>query len=284
MDDNLIDNDRHNAGGPAAGATERANEGDRSAGLVAALPNYSRRLLFTASLLGALAGLISSGVGETGLLEEPAKREKFIAAGHHLDEPTGPTILAAARITLARHHAIFGGLFGFFLGTVGGLARRSIIAALVAGLAGGGVGAGIGAGAAFLALPIYARHLQLEGGDMLGSLILHACLWTGIGAAGGLALGLGLGGRLRVLQTAIAGALGALCGVLFFEVLGAIVFPLDETGSPISATARTRLLARLLVAVLAAAGAALVAIQSRPQAAALDLAPNRHDADRSPSD
>jgi hypothetical protein len=284
MHDNIIDNSPHNAGGPAAGAPGRANEDDGPAGLVAVLPDYSRRLLFSASLLGALAGLITWGVGETGLLEEPAKREKFIAAGHNLDEPTGPTILAAARITLARHHAILGGLFGFFLGTLGGLARRSIKAGLIAGLAGGGVGAGIGAGAAFLALPIYARHLQLEGGDMLGSLILHACLWTGIGAAGGLALGLGLGGGLRVLQTAIAGALGALCGVLFFEVLGAIAFPLDETGSPTSATARTRLLARLLVTVMAAGAAALAASQSKPQTVSLDLAPERHDADRSPTD
>jgi hypothetical protein len=140
---------------------------------------------------------------------------------------------------------------------VGGIAQRSIGAALVAGLAGGAIGAGIGAGAAFLALPVYSRHLQIEGGDLLGSLILHVCLWTGIGAAGGLALGLGLGGGARTLKTAIAGALGALCGVFVFEILGATVFPLDETGLPTSATARTRLLARLLVALMAAIAAAL---------------------------
>jgi hypothetical protein len=249
MDDHVVDNDPHKAAGLAADAVE-------------ALPDYSRRLLVWASLWGALAGLISWGVGETTFLDKPPKHEQFIAAGHHLDEATPTTKLAAMRITSARQHALFGGLFGFFLGAVGGIARRSTGAGVVAGLAGGGLGAGIGAGAAYFALPIYARHLQMEGGDLLGSLILHACLWTGVGLAGGLALGLGLGGGLRTFKTAIAGALGAFCGVVVFEVLGAIVFPLDETGSPSAATVRTRLLARLLVTVMAAGAAALAASQA----------------------
>ncbi len=263
MDDHIVDNDRL-----ADDATERAGEDHQSAGPVTALSAHSWRLVLAAALLGALAGLITWGVGETTLLDEPAKHEKFIAAGHHLDEATPTTKLVAARITSARVHAVFGGLVGFFLGMFGGVARRSIGAGLVAGLAGGASGAGIGACAAYFTLPIYEHHLQLEGGDLLGSLIMHGCLWTGIGLAGGLALGLGLGGGLRTVKTAIAGAVGAVCGVFLFEFLGAILFPFDETGLPSSATAKTRLLARLLVAVLAAVGAALASRPNSPHAAA----------------
>jgi MFS family permease len=211
-----------------------------------------RRLLLLASLWAALAALVSWGVGEAKLLEAPAKPERSTPA----------TKEAAARVTSARLQAVFGGLLGFVLGSVGGMARRSMGAALTAGLVGAGVGAAVGAGASYFVLPVYARYRQMDGGDLAASLVLHASLWAGIGAAGGLALGLGLGGRLRPLQTALGGLLGAIAGGLLFDFLGAAAFPLEETGLPTSSTARTRLLARLLVAVLAAAAAAWAASQT----------------------
>jgi hypothetical protein len=247
MDHNIIGTDPHKA-----------------AGLAAVVPDYSRRLILTASLCGALAGLISWGVGESAVLVAPAKREHFTAAGHQIFEPTPETKLAADQITSARVNAVFGGLLGLFLGMAGGIARRSIGAGLVAAVAGSGLGAGTGALAAFFVLPVYSRHLLFDGGDLLASLIMHGCLWTGIGAAGGLALGLGLGGSQRTLKAALAGALGAIGGVVLFEFLGATLFPYDETGLPTSATARTRLLARLLVAVAAAVAAALASGASSP--------------------
>jgi hypothetical protein len=101
------------------------------------------------------------------------------------------------------------------------------------------------------------------GGDLAASLLLHAGLWAGIGAAGGLALGLGLAGRLRTWQSALGGLLGAIGGGLVFDFMGAFAFPLEERGLPTSSTARTRLLAQLFVAVLAAAGAAWAAWRTR---------------------
>jgi hypothetical protein len=130
---------------------------------------------------------------------------------------------------------------------------------LTAGLFGAGVGALVGAGTPHLVLPVYAQYRQIHGGDLTASLVLHGSLWAGIGTAAGLALGLGVGGTLRALKAAGGGFLGALCGALIFDFLGALAFPLEETWLPTSSTARTRLLARILVAVMAALGAAIAA-------------------------
>jgi hypothetical protein len=206
--------------------------------------------------------VISWGVGETKLLEAPAKQERFVAAGRRIEWSTPATREAAAGITSSRLHAVFGGLLGLVLGVVGGRVRQSMRAAVTAGLVGAIAGAVLGGGASSLVLPAYARYRQVSGGDLGASLVLHASLWAGIGTAGGLALGQGLGGWSRSLPAALGGLLGAIGGGLVFDLLGAWAFPLEETGLPMSATARTRLLARLLVAVLAAAGAAWAASQT----------------------
>jgi hypothetical protein len=203
-----------------------------------------------------VAAILSLGVGEAKLLEAHAKRDRFVAAGRTIEWSTPATKEAAATTTSSRLHAVFGGLLALFLGWVGGWARGSVRAALVAGLVGAGAGAAAGALAPYLVLPAYARYRQMYGGDLAASLVLHGTLWAGIGAAGGLALGLGMGGRLRTWHAALGGLFGAIGGALLFDLLGALFFPLDETGLPMSSSTRTRLLARLTVAVVAAAAAA----------------------------
>jgi hypothetical protein len=226
--------------------------------------DISPRPLILLASLGALpAAIFSFGVGETKLLEAAAKHERFVASGRTIDWSTPATKEAAATATSSRLQAVFGGLLGLFMGWAGGWARQSARAALAAGLFGACSGALLGAAAPYLVLPAYARYRQMEGGDLGASLVLHASLWAGIGAAGGLALGLGLGGLSRAWRSALGGILGALCGGLLFDLLGAMIFPLEETGLPTSSSARTRLLARLLVAILAAAGAAWAACQTR---------------------
>jgi hypothetical protein len=133
----------------------------------------------------------------------------------------------------------------------------------MAGLVGACAGAAVGAAVPYLVLPGYAGYRQMHGGDLAASLVLHGCLWAGIGAAGGLALGLGLEGRSRIWLRALGGLLGAIGGAILFDLLVAFAFPLEETAMPTSSSARTRLLARLMVAVLAAAGAAWAASQKR---------------------
>ncbi len=259
MADPMLKPDPSNAAGHAAGADGE----DRSAGSTEALGDRSPwRLLLLASLGGVLAGAISWGIGESRLLEVRLKHEHFMAMGRPIDGTPVASRLAGEQVTSARLHAVFGGLFGFFMGLASGIARRSVGAALTASLLGAGLGAALGGGAAYLALPVYARYRHTTGGDLVGSLLLHCGLWVGIGAVGGLALGLGLGGGPRMLKAAGAGILGALCGVLVFEFLGALAFPLEETGLPTSATARTRLLARLLVALPSAVAASLAATRT----------------------
>ncbi len=220
------------------------------------------RLILIVSLWAALAALISWGIGETKVLRVTAKQERFMAAGRQIEWETPTTRNRAAQVNTASLNAVFGGLLGLFLGLAGGLLRRSPKAALVAGINGAGLGAGLGGVVTYFVLPFYARYRQWNSGDLVVALVLHTSLWAGIGAVAGLAFGLGLGGRLRLLKATAGGLLGAICGGILFDLIGALAFPLDETGEPMSTTGRTRLLARLLVAVFAAAGAAHFAGQS----------------------
>jgi hypothetical protein len=53
-----------------------------------------------------------------------------------------------------------------------------------------------------------------------------------------------------------------MAGVLVYEMVGAVAFPLDGTSDPISATSVTRLFARLAATIFVSAGAAIGAIGS----------------------
>jgi hypothetical protein len=248
--------------GNGTGTPGPAAEDDAGAGQPWISP---RRLTVFASLCGGLAALCSFGVGEARLLDAAAKHERFVVGGQTIVWSTPATKEVAATVTSARLHAVFGGLLGLFLGCTGGWARRSARAAVTAGLLGAGLGAAYGAVVPRFVQPAYARYRQVQGGDLAASLVMHGVLWAGIGAAGGLALGLGLGGRSRTWRAALGGLIGALGGALLYDLLGAVVFPLEETGLPTSSSARTRLLARIMVAVLAAAGAAQAASNTRPR-------------------
>ena len=81
---------------------------------------------------------------------------------------------------------------------------------------------------------------------------------------GGLALGIGSGARGDKLVTILIGGLvGGFLGALVYELIGAFAFPMAGTTKPISETG-TRAIARLAVAIFAAAGAAWGAGESRP--------------------
>jgi hypothetical protein len=114
-------------------------------------------------------------------------------------------------------------------------------------------------------VPIAARDLVMVSESLLFAMAIHGGIWSAIGAAGGLAFGVGLGGGRDVaLRAAIGGLLGAALGTMVYDLAGAVIAPLAETGSPLSATSSTRLLARVAVAVLAATGAAWAAAGARP--------------------
>jgi hypothetical protein len=130
---------------------------------------------------------------------------------------------------------------------------------VAAGLAGAAVGSLGGVAASWVLLPLFYRNEDPISGDLILPLLTQGGVWTVVGAAGGLALGLGRGGRGLALRAGLGGLLGAALGAIVYEAVGAFGFPNDETDQPVSKTWVTRLLVRVLVAVLTAAGAALAA-------------------------
>ncbi len=209
---------------------------------------------------GLIAGFASWLVGETfqgrlrpGLLATNGFPTAEEASAH-------ATVSAAAGMleaTLA--FASLGAALGLALGVAGGSARQSARAASIAGISGAILGAVAGAAMTQLLLPIYFRFHDPDHEDLRLVFLIQGGIGAVIGAAGGaaLALGIGLGDRGRAVRAILGGLLGGIAGVVVYEFVGILAFPLDETTMPISATGGTRLLARLAVAVLASAGAAM---------------------------
>jgi hypothetical protein len=161
---------------------------------------------------------------------------------------------------------MLGAALGLGLGLAGGLARRSAGAALGAGGLGLALAAAAGACAAAGLVPYYLAHVNRDADDLLLPLLIHAGCWAPIGAAAGLAYGVGMRGVRGALAALLCGLLGALIGTLVFEVIAPFAFPLAKTSEPISASWGSRLLARLSIALFTAAGAALAtqAVVSKP--------------------
>jgi len=150
-----------------------------------------------------------------------------------------------------------GAVFGFALGLAGGAARGSALAAVIAAVVGSILGGFAGAGMARVMLPIYFRNiLKSDSGDLTLAILVLGANWSVIGAVAGAAFGIGLGDRNRIVGVLFGGLLGALAGVLVYEMVGALAFPLDGITSPLSKTWGTRLFARLAVTTLASAGVA----------------------------
>jgi hypothetical protein len=158
---------------------------------------------------------------------------------------------------------LMGAAVGIVLGLAGGLARRSPRASAVAAFLGLFMGAAAGGGSALAAVPLASHVRERDPGnmatEMASSLLVHGLPWAAVGAVGGLAFGIGLGGRDRASRGLLAGLLGAIAGAFLYEILGALVLPSAKTDEPIAASWGIRLLAQLLAVILPAVGiAALV--------------------------
>jgi hypothetical protein len=210
---------------------------------------------------GLIAGFASWLIGETfhGRFKPPDGR-----TGVRL------TPIQIQSLAMARHAAqgfeatiafgSLGAVLGLALGLAGGCARGSARAALIAAIAGSILGGTAGAVMPSVLLPIYFRMYNPDREDMILAILIHGGNWSVIGAAAGAAFGIGLGDRGRALRALLGGLLGAIAGVLVYEVVGGLAFPLDGTSDPLSATWGTRLFARLAVTILASAGAAIGAL------------------------
>jgi hypothetical protein len=168
---------------------------------------------------------------------------------------------------------LMGGTVGLALGLAGGLARRSARAAAAAACLGLVLGMAAGTGLALAALPVASRLHERDPGnmsvEMASSLLAHSSTWGAIGAVGGLAFGLGLGGRGRAVRCLLGGLLGAVAGAFLYEIIGALALPGTKTIEPVAATWGIRLLAQVLAVIPTAAGvAALIPDPASPRGGA----------------
>ena len=119
---------------------------------------------------------------------------------------------------------------------------------MAAGATGLLLGGGVGAALSWLILPIYYAHST--GGELSYSLLVHGGIWLAVGAAAGLAFGIGLGGSVRCAPRGTGEACAALLAAVIYEFAGGILFPQALTDRPLSQTWESRLLARLLVTLI----------------------------------
>jgi hypothetical protein len=155
-----------------------------------------------------------------------------------------------------------GGFLGLAMGLAGGLAQRSATASARAAILGLVLGTPAAASAALVILPIFFKRHDPQTGDLVLPLFTHGGIWSTIGVVGGLAFGLGLGGRGKWKATLVGGLVGAAAATIVYEIVGAVAFASNKTELPLSSAITTRAMAQLLVAVLSAVGAVLALRQS----------------------
>jgi hypothetical protein len=224
-------------------------------------------------LAAALAGLLAWAGGEwvEKANEVPAVSE-FTVPGSSQFARRAAAI--TTRSTLS--YGLLGSALAVALGLAGGLSRRSPRRALAGAGAGLVLGAVAGAMAARVFVPLFLRNENTQAEDLLLPLLTHGGIWSPVGAAAGLCLGLGFDGPgTRALRSALGGLAGAVLATLLYEVAGAVAFPLDQTGQPISAGAGSRLFARLVVSV-AVAAVAVISLRS-PGPPGVKLGPRASD-------
>jgi hypothetical protein len=163
-------------------------------------------------------------------------------------------------------YAILGSILSLGLGVTAGLlnGRRSILRVFLAGLAGAVLGAFGGAASSYGLMPIYFSHLETA--DLTLSMLIHLGIWTAVGAASGVAFGIGSGSRAVFVQSLIGGIAGAALGTTLFDLSGAF-FPLAHTERPLGEEAGTRLAGYILLGLCIAVGIVVVASQ-KPRVAA----------------
>jgi hypothetical protein len=161
----------------------------------AALTVRAARLWTWAVGAGLVAGLAAWFVGERLLV---AYHGELTPTGGGIPKPeVGLALIAAKKLVATLTFLTLGATLGLALGIAGGCARWCLTAAGRAGLAGLVLGGVAASGAALVLLPVYFAHHDPLDDSLVLPLMTHAGVAASIGAAGGLALGLGLVGPVR---------------------------------------------------------------------------------------
>jgi hypothetical protein len=218
------------------------------------------RLLGYALAAGLLAG---TGALLTGELVLSRYRSDLLAPLSIRPSPDEMRRWKDARLYSATlTFTAMGGFLVMALGFAGGFARSSVSGGTRVAIVGLLLGAAAAASVALVLVSFFFKRYDPQSGDLMLPLLTHGAIWSVIGALGGLALGLGLGGRGRWRAALVGGLVGAAAATIVYEVVGALVFPSAKTDLPLSSSLTTRAMAEFLVAILSAVGAALAAYSS----------------------
>jgi hypothetical protein len=239
--------------------------GDPAAAAVGSARRWA--LTMTAGLLAGLAAWLG-GEACLNLIKPP--RHAANSKGLVLNITDRREVASAEAKNAGLAFALLGGSMGLAFGAAGGLTRRSGRATTTAALLGLMAGSTGGAGMSLALLAPYNRYKSRNpdeaARDLVLPLLVHSGIWSAVGGLAGLAYGFGLGERRRLPRIVLGGLAGAALGTIAYELIGAAAFPAAQTTQFVSATWPTRLLARLAVAVTAAAGVGLTIGQSRKPA------------------
>jgi hypothetical protein len=226
------------------------------------------RLLIFATVAGLVAGVASELIGERILNSYKSDLLPPLEIN-----PSAENVrrwkdarLYSATLTFTT----LGGILGLALGLAGGLARRSTFASARAAILGLVLGsaAGVSCSLTFVSIFFKIRDRDTQSVDLTLPLLTHGAIWLAVGAVGGLAFGLGLGGRGRWRATLVGGLTGAAAATVLYELVGALVFASSKTELPLSSSSTTRGMAMLLVATMSSIGAVLASRQPAKREAA----------------
>jgi hypothetical protein len=224
------------------------------------------RLLVFATVAGLVAGVASELIGERILNSYKSNLLPPLEIS-----PSAENVrrwkdarLYSATLTFTT----LGGILGLVLGLAGGLARRSTFAGVSAAMLGLLLGSAAAASLSLVVVSIFFKSYDPQSGDLVLPLFTHGAIWLAVGAVGGLALGLGLGGRGRWKSTLVGGLAGAAAATVVYELVGALVFASSKTDLPLSSSSTTRGMAMLLVATMSSIGAVLASRQPAKREAA----------------
>ncbi len=220
-------------------------------------PAPPRRGLWLGALTaGLLAGLIGWIAGERVYMifePTPAKARGTSVPPEEIERVEREQLVARTKEG-AINFGVLGGVTALALGLMGGWARRNALAASIAAIAGLVLGSGVGTAAAVVLVRVFYRSVDPTSDSLIVPMLVHATLWASIGLTAGLAFGIGLGGRDRIIRVTVGAMLGAIGGALLCEVLGVLAFPLAKTHLPVSGSMTTRLCAHLALTLFIAAG------------------------------
>ena len=240
-------------------------------------PDQHGRLMALALAAGLVAGVASLLAGEEilrGYQSDLLPKLKIRPSAEDMQRWSSARLYSA---TLT--FTTMGGFLGLTMGLAGGLAQRSVFAGVRAAILGLLLGAAAAGFMALVLVSIFFQKHDPQSGDLVLPLLTHGAIWSAVGAIGGLAFGLGLGGRGRWKATPVGGLVGAAAATVVYEIVGALAFATSKTDLPVSASITTRAMAQLLVAILSAVGAVLALRQSAKSEASRGSMPPRRQED-----